>query len=334
MKMISTMLGVGLATQLLSQVCNEPEFLNQSYILDNNYIQENPLTKRLVPYEYVREADVVWSKRVWRYIDLREKLNRNLRFPLDRHTPSGQYQVNSRSWSMWTILRHHILNGDLTLFSAYNPYQFDMLDGDQFKYPIKPEPGKNFCTDSVFRDQALYYFAELGPEPTDPFSTWDGIDSTRILPNGDWEYVYPPRDTIWFDSDRIVQYRLKEYWFFDKERSVMDVRIIGLAPVIYSMQNNPDGTSSIAGTQELFWVYFPHLRYYIVNYPVWNEHNDAQWFTYDDLFQKRRFSSVVYKENNVFDRNIESYKSGVDALIEADAIQEEIRGFEHDIWNF
>jgi gliding motility associated protien GldN len=333
MKTISTLLGVILAAQCSAQICNEPQFLSEHLIIDPAF-QENPVTKRLVPYEFVREADVVWSKRIWRFIDLREKMNRNLMYPLDRHAPSGQYQVNSRSWSLWTILRHHVLNGDLTLFSAYNPYQFDMLDGDQFKYPIKPLPGKNFCTDSVFRDKAIYYFAELGPDPTIPISTVDGMDSTRRLPNGDFEFVYPPRDTFWFDSDRIIQYRLKEYWFFDKERSVMDVRIIGIAPVIQSMQINPDGSRSIAGTQELFWIYFPHLRYVLANYPVWNEQNDAQWMSYDDYFQKRRFSSVVYKESNAFDRSIESYKTGIDALIESEYIQDEIRNFEHDVWNF
>lgn len=334
MKLISTLVGVGCLFLSQAQICNEPQFINDSYILDNGFVQENPLTKRMIPLEYVREADVLWSQRVWRFIDLREKINRNLMYPLDHHAPSGQYQVNSRSWSLWTILRRHILNGDVVLFSPFNPYQFDMVDGDQFKYPLRPQPGKNYCTDSVFRDKAFYYFGELGPEIDKPLTAYDGSDSIRWINSSVWEYVYPPRDTLWFDSEQIVQYRLKEFWFFDKERSVMDVRIIGLAPVIYKMQNNADGTKSIAGLQELFWVYFPHMRYYLANYPVFNEKNDSQWMTFDDYFQKRRFSSVVYKESNVFDRSIESYKTGVDALIESEYIQEEIRNFEHDVWNF
>jgi hypothetical protein len=36
----------------------------------------------------------------------------------------------------------------------------------------------------------------------------------------------------------------------------------------------------------------------------------------------------------VFDRQIESYRTGVDALMEAEKIKEEIRLFEHDVWNF
>ena len=43
-------------------------------VVDGVYIQEHIPTKRLIPYEYVREADVIWSKRVWSFIDLREKM--------------------------------------------------------------------------------------------------------------------------------------------------------------------------------------------------------------------------------------------------------------------
>ena len=35
------------------------------------------------------------------------------------------------------------------------------------------------------------------------------------------------------NNDKIIsQYYVKEDWFFDKQRSVMDVRIIGICPVI------------------------------------------------------------------------------------------------------
>jgi hypothetical protein len=49
-------------------------------VIDGVYIQEHTPTKRLVPYEFVRESDVMFSKRVWRTIDLREKINHTLYF--------------------------------------------------------------------------------------------------------------------------------------------------------------------------------------------------------------------------------------------------------------
>ena len=85
---------------------------------------------------------------------------------------------------------------------------------------------------------------------------------------------------------------------------------------------------------EKFWLYFPHCRYILANYFVYNEKNDAQWQSFDDLFWQRRFTSSIYRESNVFDREIDSYKTGVDALMESEKITEEIRNFEHDVWNF
>ncbi|MBI3238207.1 MAG: gliding motility protein GldN, partial [Flavobacteriia bacterium] len=123
---------------------------------------------------------------------------------------------------------------------------------------------------------------------------------------------------------------LKEDWFFDKERSVMDVRILGIAPVVYQT----DANNQILGLREVFWLYFPHCRYVLSNYFVYNQQNDAQWMSFDDLFWKRKFNSIVYKESNVFDRSIDSYRTGVDALMESEKITEEMRTFESDVWNF
>ncbi|MDF3028536.1 MAG: gliding motility associated protein GldN [Fluviicola sp.] len=317
----------------LNAQCESTDFISSTPILDYPYIKEHVLTKRTISYEYVREADVVWSKRVWREIDLREKINHPLYYPFDHHTPSGQYVRNTNCWSLWTIMRHHIMQGDLKIFSPYNPYQFDVLDGDQFKYPIVSKSGGNYCNDSVFRNEVFYYLGKLGPATDVVISTYDGRDSTRWV-NGVEEYVYADRDTAWIDSEHIVKYLIKEDWFFDKERSVMDVRIMGIAPVVLKEETAPNGQKMISGMETKFWVYFPHLRYLLTNYYVYNEKNDAQWMSFDDLFWKRRFSSTVYKESNVFDRSIDSYRTGVDALQESADIIESIRTFEQDVWNF
>ncbi len=303
-------------------------------VIDGIVLPEHVPTKRMIPYEYVREADVMWSKRVWRSIDMREKINHPMYFPFDKHYLSGVYVRNTSRWSLWTIIRHHIVQGDLTLFSSYNPYQFDMLDGDQFKYPIRPEPGKNYNTDTLFRNEAFRYLGTVGLQSDIPLQTVDGEDSMAVI-NNVLQYVYAPADTTWIDSQDIIAYHIKEDWFFDKERSVLDVRILGIAPVVYKYQTDPTTQKkTITGTEEKFWLYFPHCRYILNNYFVYNEQNDANWMSYDDLFWKRQFSSTIYKESNVFDRQIESYRTGVDALMESEKITEEIRTFESDVWNF
>ena len=37
--------------------------------------------KRVLPYDHVREADIFWEKRVWRVIDIREKMNLPFAYP-------------------------------------------------------------------------------------------------------------------------------------------------------------------------------------------------------------------------------------------------------------
>lgn len=299
-------------------------------IVDGVFIQEHVPTKRMIPYEFVRESDVIWSKRVWQTIDLREKINHPILFPLDEYDASNNWVKNSTRWSLWTILKTHILNGDLRVFSPYNPLQFDITDGDQLKYPVDPQPGMNYYTDPEYKNTLFNYLGSLGAEPTTPLSNIYGEDSTIVDADGNTAFVYPARDTTWILSKDVVQYRLKEDWFFDKERSVLDVRIIAIAPVVYSM----DDEKQITGMRELFWLYFPHCRFVLNNYFVFNTKNDAQWMSFDDLFWKRKFSCTIYKENNVFDRKIESYKTGVDALFEAERIKEDIRTIEHDVWSF
>ena len=56
--------------------------------------------------------------------------------------------------------------------------------------------------------------------------------------------------------------------------------------------------------------------------------------SFDDLFIKRRFGSYITKESNVYDRRIEDYASGLNALLESERIKSEIVNMEHDLWEY
>ena len=85
----------------------------------------------------------------------------------------------------------------------------------------------------------------------------------------------------------------------------------------------------------MFWVYFPEARNYLINAEVFNlVKNDAERRTYDDIFMKRMFSSTIVKESTVYDRNVSDFMVGLDALLEAERIKEELFNFEHDLWEY
>lgn len=165
-----------------------------------------------------------------------------------------------------------------------------------------------------------------------------------------------PSKTYFLTSDMITAYNIKEDWFFDKERSMLDKRIISIAPVarfsiddtrpskrgelIVKKFDNTYTTSKPISTLnnvvelELFWLYFPQLRNVMVNYYVYNNQSDAQWMSFDDFFWKRMFSATIYRASDQFDREIEDYRYGVDALYEAEKIKETMRTWETDLWNY
>ena len=296
---------IGLSTTVLAQLPSTG--VSSSGVLDGVYVQEHIPTKRVIQYPHLREADVMWSKRVWRTIDLREKINHPLYYP---------EEPLADRMSLFDVIRYGVFEeGSLTIYDL--TADFD----DKFRFPVKPSNGN--INDPAFVKRLNEFFgtvsqvARLDPA-TDEFVYDD---------NGDQIYdsVAEP-----YTSRDIIRYEIKEDWFFDKQRSVMDVRIIGISPVVYFRNEE---TGDIMGPKNLFWLYFPECRYVFQNFFVYNTSNDAMRMSFDDLFWKRQFSSYIHKETNVFDRNVNPSWDGLDALLESERIKQEMFKIEHDVWH-
>jgi gliding motility associated protien GldN len=65
-----------------------------------------------IPYPFLREADVIWSKRIWRLVDMREKMNLPLYYPTTT-TADGRM-------SLTNILLGEIKAGNINAFDANN----------------------------------------------------------------------------------------------------------------------------------------------------------------------------------------------------------------------
>ena len=87
-----------------------------------------------------------------------------------------------------------------------------------------------------------------------------------------------------FNRTEVTKWRIKEEWFFDKHRSSMDVRIIGMCPIQTKI------VDSTVKETPLFWIYFPEWRDLFVQTKVANfTKNNAQQRSYLGILEKRMF---------------------------------------------
>jgi gliding motility associated protien GldN len=152
---------------------------------------------------------------------------------------------------------------------------------------------------------------------------FEGIDPNSFEP-----IIIPVPKCI--EAKDITKFRIMEDWYFDKNTSSMKVHIISIAPImnVYSTEN------MYLGTTAMYWLNFDQLRNILIEYPVFNRANDDALFTWDDLFLARTFNSLVIKESNAFDRKIAEYNTGIDALLEADRVEQVLFETEHDVWSY
>ena len=184
---------------------------------------------------------------------------------------------------------------------------------------------------------------EVTPYFYNPIAGWkDPFSNTLSL---DEIYTRTGGDTIVDDegnflrvqqlTNNILQFQLQEQWYFDKQHSVMKVRIVALAPVYYQYFNEFGEALPAPRPSIPFIVHFPQCRRLFATHSIYNPNNDAQTISFDDLFMQRRFSSTIIAESNVFgNRMLQSYKLGQDVLLEAERIKDDLFIMEHDLWEY
>ena len=95
-----------------------------------------------------------------------------------------------------------------------------------------------------------------------------------------------------------------------------------------------DDQGNYRGDQPMFWVYYPEARTVLSQHQVFNPKNGGSRNSWEDLFEMRYFASYIIKKENVYDRRIQDYLVGVDALYESDNITNEIFDFEQNLWEY
>jgi gliding motility associated protien GldN len=283
MRKLVVYLGIVLFTISIGQKTAKAQIVNGAYKQNDIY------EKKPMPLVSVREADVFWSKKLWRIIDLREKMNIPLYYP----TTEMADRVN-----LISLLLDGIEKGQLT--------PWDASADDDFKIPMSYAQVK-----AIFGAQAT----------TQEKINFDTGEKETVEVSGD---IRP---------NEIKQFMIKEEWYFDKQTSTLNVRILGICPIREYVREG-DASGQVQ-RQKVFWIYYPEARPLLATNLVLSPYNDARQHSFDDVFIKRLFSSYIVKESNIYNnRDVSAYLQGKEAMLESKRIENEIFNYEQDLWEY
>ncbi len=249
-------------------------------------------------YGYVDDRDILWSKTVWEVIDLDERVNFPLYYPVDT------LGVGSDRRSLYDVLIKNIKNGRI----------------------------KDIYVDSYFTEKREFQDLTATLQKID--TTDYGYEQLNAGEKVSPEYINKRELT----AADLEEYLIKGIWFFDKRQGELKYRLLGIAPkapdVNFIDDENMDQEENKVA---LFWVWYPSVRQVLHEAKVFNQRNTAQPISFDMLLNARHFEATIYKEDNVYgDREIKDYisENSLFQLLESKRIKETIRDREQDFWSY
>ncbi len=259
-----------------------------------------------VAYPSIRQADVMYYYTVWRTIDLREKINHPLYFPTETK-------------GTWRSLSQ-------VIFDAMDVQNPEKTEG------VLPIYSDEMCTLPFSRDELRGNLSEVSQIPEIDLETGEEIGMKEMI--------------VEYEPKQVISYNVKEIWYFDKQASRFFVQILEIEPIIEherqgtsSYDEEGSGDEDVRGVmmkKRVGYIYYNELRPFLAKQEVYNVKNNAQRISFDDLITwKRDFTSFIYKEANVYDRDIADYiANSRDQRLESERITDKLRTFESDLWEF
>ncbi len=309
-------------------------------------------------YGYIDDRDVMFGKKVWETIDLNQRINFPLYFPLT---------LKLDRLSLFEVLKQYINN------SSEDKIKNFVFDGDDdyFKLPIgKIDVEKKFKDFGLLEGTLDTINEKFNPNKLDSESD----DFKKLVVNLIKDKSL--RSGVHFvevelQAENIESYAIQGYWYFDKRLAELKYRLIAIGPRAtpanvkvmvdvkkkkiqsdaqtkaqledrqMTLKEQEEMEISVAALEEnneptiLFWIYYPSIRNELKTHNSFNDRNSSKPVNFDDLLISRHFNAVIYREENVNDdRLIANYKpdNALEQLVESERVKDKVRDFEQDMW--
>lgn len=317
MKRILTIVALFCLTLSMSAQHRINSFFNELGIvrIETTELDENADTIATI---FHRTDDVVWSRIVYRIIDMRYKQNFQLYFPTNPDDP--------KYWSLFRLIMDAIATGRTN------------NEGRQEYLPVYRKNYRGLKP--VFADSLII-------SRNQDMQVLFGVDQDQnISIDNDDDYL------MLYDSinDRLnvntygystyirnqIKYLTMEVVFFDKHTSRFYTKLIAIAPMHSAMSEAKDPYENLYG-QVRFWVLFDQLRPFMARKYMIPQNNSSKRMTFDNFFAEHMYSSYIVGDDNMFDRMI---VQGQEVLTEEfvhrdqDRIANELLNTELDLWEY
>ncbi|MGB5243044.1 MAG: gliding motility protein GldN [Lutimonas sp.] len=251
---------------------------------------------RPLPYGYIDDRDILWSKVVWEYVDLNEKINMPYYYPVDTSN------ISSARRSLFDTLLRGIKSGEI----------IDVYDDSYFEDKLTMRDIQNRLS-RIDTSNAGMERLNAGEELTDEY-----VDRRDIT------------------SSDIQGFRIKGVWYFDKRQGELKYRLLGVAPVAPDVNfiDNAGAEDEVVELFWVWYpgardTTFDMKVFNQRNsaYPLSFDHL---------LNARRFNSIIYREENIYGNRDVAEYIKGnsLFQVLESESLKESIRDKELDMWNY
>lgn len=247
-----------------------------------------------LPYGYVDDRDILWSKTVWEVVDLDERVNFPFYYPIDT------VDIGADRRSLYDVLMKNIKNGRL----------------------------KEIYADSYFTEKRK--LEDIQATLTKIDTTDAGYEQYNAGEQVSLEYINR-RDLTAAD---IEEWHIKGVWYFDKRQGELKYRLLGIAPAAPDVNFIDDPSQPPVELFWVWYPSVRQIlheakvfngrnsaRPFSFDHLLNSRRFNASIYKEDNVYGDRKISDYL-RENSLFQ------------LLESQRVKEHVRDFEQDMWSY